>query len=590
MQQAPVIGSTRPTRPLLLAVIGLLALALVQTASSSGAPALHDRSASVIVRELAGSGLAGERAVERLGGQVGMPLSIIGGFEARLPQASVATLRSAPGIASVTLNETIEPLFHTWDLDLFGGGQDQPQDPGSMSVIGNVVGVHAYWSRHLTGEGVDVALIDTGVVPVQGISSPGKVVNGADLSFESQSDSLRYLDTYGHGTHLAGIIAGEAPGASEQEPFRGIAPDARLVSVKVGNAQGAADVSQVIAAIDWVVRHRHDEGLNIRVLTLAFGTDGVQDYLLDPLAYAVEVAWRKGIVVVVAAGNEGFGSSKLNDPANDPHVLAVGAEDPVGTQKVSDDTIPHWSSRGDASRHPDLVAPGVSVTSLRAPGSFLDERYPGARRGDGLFKGSGTSQAAAVAGGAAALIVQQRPAITPDQVKALLMGSATPIPGADPLAQGAGLIDLRAARTAPTPDAVQSWPPAGGAGSLELSRGSGHVVDETGIALDGERNIFGYPWSPLEWTATCWTETSWEGGSWNGTQWSGAAWTGQSWAERTWLAVPWSDPTWTGQPWAEQRTAERSWTGKSWAGDGWGGKSWGGKSWAASVWSSVSWG
>src|SRR5207249_6242881 len=139
------------------------------------------------------------------------------------------------------------------------------------------------------------------------------------------------------------------------------------------------DVSQVIAAIDWVVQHRTDNGMNIRVLNLSFGTDGTQDYRVDPLAYAAEVAWRKGITVVVAAGNSGYGTAQLNNPAYDPYVIAVGADDTKGTQSTSDDIIPDWSSRGDGTRNPDIVAPGKSIVSLRDTGSQIDLNHPEGR-------------------------------------------------------------------------------------------------------------------------------------------------------------------------------------------------------------------
>ena len=192
------------------------------------------------------------------------------------------------------------------------------------------VGAHYAWTQGYTGQGIDIALIDSGVVPVNGLTAPGKVINGPDLSFESQADNLRYLDTYGHGTHLAGIMAGRDDAVSEPtlanayDHFIGVAPDARIVNVKVADSRGATDVSQVIAAIDWVVQHRNDNGMNIRVINLSYGTDGTQDYLVDPLAFAVEQAWKAGIVVVVAAGNDGEGSP-LRNPATDPFVIAVGA-------------------------------------------------------------------------------------------------------------------------------------------------------------------------------------------------------------------------------------------------------------------------
>ena len=263
---------------------------------------------------------------------------------------------------------------------------------------------------------------------------------------------------------MAGIIAGRDDGApaviqkGNEDHFLGMAPDARVVSVKLADASGATDVSQVIAGIDWVVQNRNRNGLNIRVLNLSFGTDGVQSYLVDPLTYAAEVAWRKGIVVVVSAGNEGYGSAKLNNPAYDPHVLAVGGADGAGTYDYKDDTIQSWSSRGDGTRNPDLVAPGASILSLRNPGSTIDTEASTARVATRFFKGTGTSQAAAVVSGAAALVIQQRPTITPDQVKRLLTNGAQRLQKADPVAQGKGMMDLKFVRDQPTPTVTAAGP------------------------------------------------------------------------------------------------------------------------------------
>jgi serine protease AprX len=201
---------------------------------------------------------------------------------------------------------------------------------------------------------VDVALLDTGVVEVEGLR--GKVVHGPDLSYEADDAALRHKDTYGHGTHLAGIIAGRDSGAygvdkGDEDHFLGMAPEARVVSVKLADASGATDVSQVIAGIDWVVQNKNRNGLNIRVLNLSFGTDGVQSYLLDSLTYAVEVAWRKGMVVVVSAGNEGFGSAKLNNPAYDPHVLAGGGGRVGGGRPGHPAAASHHPQPGQEAAH-----------------------------------------------------------------------------------------------------------------------------------------------------------------------------------------------------------------------------------------------
>jgi serine protease AprX len=331
--------------------------------------------------------------------------------------------------------------------------------------------------------------------------------------------------------------------------------------------------------------------LNIRVLNLSFGTDGTQDYRLDPLAYAAEVAWLHGIVVVVAAGNAGFGSPQLNDPAYDPYVIAVGADDTKGTDDPKDDAIPSFQSRGNSVRHPDVVAPGKSIVSLRDPGSYVDDANPGARVGNSrFFKGSGSSQATAIVSGAVATMLQQHPSLTPDQVKALLMQTATRLPNADAVAQGAGLINMHAAREAKmssVADAVQTWPRSSGLGSLQLARGS-VVTDDSGVVLQGEQTIFGDPWDPGAWAAASWAGTSWSGGTWDGEALAGDCWCGSSWTGRTWSGRTWSGSSWSGRTWSG-----RTWSGRTWSGSGWSAGSWGDGeaptslstgSWASTIW------
>jgi serine protease AprX len=561
---------------------------------------------SVIVRELAGAGNAPERAVSALGGSVEEPLGIIGGFTATLPADRVAALRTAPGVTSVTENAPVELLDTTVPTEVL----DQA---GSMfRVTHEVTGATAMWEKGINGKGIDVALIDSGVVPVEGLSGKDKVVYGPDLSFEAQvcdessctASPQTNLDTYGHGTHMAGIIAGRDSKANprtfrDPETFAGMAPGARIVSLKLADAYGATDVSQVIAGIDWVVQNKNRNGLNIRVLNLSFGTDGVQDYQLDPLTYATEQAWHAGIVVVVAAGNGGYGTPKLNNPAYDPYLIAVGGSDSRGTYDVQDDVVPAWSSTGDGTRNPDVVAPGASIVSLRSPGSYLDESYPAARQGERFFRGSGTSQAAAVVSGAAALLLQQRPKMTPDQVKALLMGTTQQLPVANPIAQGDGLIDLRAARDAATPKAVQSWPRASGQGTLEGARGSANLEYE-GTRLEGEIDVRGQAWNPAVWASAAAAGTTWTGGSmkkgtWTGGAWNGSDWfvtdagNGLTWAGRVWGGRVWGSLTWAGRVWGGRVWGGDAWTGRVWGGRVWGGDAWTGRVWGGSAWSGADW-
>ncbi|MDK3258924.1 S8 family serine peptidase [Blastococcus capsensis] len=569
------------------------------SAGASAAPV------SVIVQEFPGAGNAPERAVAALGGTVEEPLGIINGFSATVPADRLGVLRAAVGVRSVTEDAAVELL----DAET----EAVNSLPTSMySINHEIIGASGMWDKGFTGRGVDVALIDSGVVPVDGLRGSGKVVHGPDLSFEAQlcdetgcDDSpVRDLDTYGHGTHMAGIIAGRddataSPVTSgDTSNFKGVAPDARIVSVKVADAFGMTDVSQVIAAIDWVVQNRNRDGLNIGVLNLSFGTDGVQDYQLDPLTYAAEVAWHSGIVVVVAAGNGGYGTEKLNNPAYDPYVIAVGGVDGKGTHGVGDDIIPTWSSTGDGGRNPDLVAPGASVASLRSPGSYLDDSYPNARTGERFFRGSGTSQAAAVVSGAAALLIQQRPGITPDQVKALLVGTAKELPKADAVAQGHGLVDLKRARQAKTPAAVQTWPRATGVGSLDAARGSAHAELE-GTLLEGEFDVRGTAWDAQSWSRGAAAGTTWSGDSaWNGQEWyvssrdgelASLTWSGRTWAGRTWASLTWAGRTWAGRTWAGRTWAGDSWTGRTWAGVEWTGRTWAGRTWAGRTWAGVVW-
>jgi serine protease AprX len=592
-----------------IATATVLAVGVAGTAAAQASPGVSAEQVPVIVRELAGAGDAPEGAVSALGGTVQKPLDIIHGFSATMPADRVGVLRSAAGVESVTENAAV----HLTSTDTA-----QTQDlTGSMyRITHEVTGATAMWERGIIGAGIDVAVIDSGVVPVDGLRARGKVVSGPDLSFEAEvcddkgcrPGPAQNYDSYGHGTHMAGIIAGRDDNASprnyrDPDVFIGMAPGARIVSVKVADASGATDISQVIAAIDWVVQNRNRNGLNIRVLNLSFGTDGVQDYQLDPLTYAAEVAWHSGIAVVVAAGNGGYGTTKLNNPAYDPYVIAVGGADSRGTYGVQDDVVPAWSSTGDGTRNPDLVAPGTSVVSLRSPGSYLDTVYPGARSGERLFRGSGTSQAAAVVSGAAALLLQQRPGMTPDELKALLMGTAERLPAADPIAQGSGMLDLVNARDAATPKSVQTWPRATGRGSLDAARGSAHV-DIDGQTLTGETDVTGAAWSPATWTAAAAAKRTWQGGSVTGSSrngvsfaagsWNGSAWNGHTWNADSWAGQTWDGTQWVATPWTDNGDDSsfegKTWSGKTWSGKTWSGKTWSGKTWSGKTWSGIGWG
>jgi serine protease AprX len=459
-------------------------------------------------------------------------------------------------------------------------------DPYSMQNIAVADGVQSWWRAGVTGKGVDVALIDTGVAPVPALSGSNKVVNGPDLSLESQDPSFQHLDTNGHGTFMAGIIGGND---GQTGGYRGVAPGSRILSVKVGDANGGVDVSQVIAAIDWVVQHRHDHGLDIRVINLSYGTASSQPYLLDPLAYAAEQAWRKGIVVVAAAGNGGIGAG-LADPAYDPWLISVGAADTMGTPSLADDEPAPFTAGAACGTcaAATLLAPGMHLQGLRVPGSYIDENNPSAALGSLYFRGSGTSQAAAYVSGAVGLLLQKYPKLTPDQVKQMLVAGAQPLPGASPLVQGHGELDLSKLLTAPGHSGAAGRGPgaprwATGGGSLQLSRGN-DLLSLNGVALAGDRDIFGKRFNAKAMATLERADHSWTGGRWNGSSWTGSSWSGHSWSGSSWSGSSWSGSSWSGSSWSTL-----SWSGNSWSGSSWSGSSWSGSSWSGSSWSAFSW-
>ncbi|MGC9665462.1 S8 family serine peptidase [Planosporangium sp. 12N6] len=580
-------------------VAGLVMPAVLAVTGSPAVAAYADPGPEVPVIVQYDDAAAAAKAVARVGGVLGRRFEVAQAYPARVPASGIGALRAAPGVRAVTPDGAVALTGKDWISD-----KDDLATYAVSSATGvaQTIGAPDVWKkkdasgRPITGTGVGVALIDSGIVPVEGLTDSSRIVNGPDLSFESQTPDLRSLDTFGHGTHMAGIIAGRdtgvTPGTEPPTGFVGVAPGATLVNIKVAAADGSVDVSQVIAAIDWVVAHRDDPGLNIRVLNLSFGTDSMQDPRFDPLSFAVEAAWRKGIVVVVAAGNSGSGATRLGMPAMNPYVLAVGGADQRGTLPTGDDAVGDFSSRGSSVRHADLLAPGRSIVSLRDPNSFIDTNYPTgllpASIDPGLrfFRGTGTSQAAAVVSGAAALLLQQRPDLTPDQVKRLLTATATPLKGSDAISQGAGEINVKKAVATATPKYTQAAVPSLGTGSLEGARGAAHVVDpDTGVELTGEQDIMGNAFDAACWSVAAGNGSAWIDGTWNGAAWTGADWsTTTPWSGRTWSGTTWEGLTWSGRTWSGATWDGRTWSGRTWSGTTWSGRTWSGGYWSGTTW------
>ena len=492
------------------------------------------RSAGVIVRGVSSGAAAA--AVGRHGGRTVRDLPIVDGVAARVPRPALAALARDPGVREVSR-----------DGALAVQQTDASPVHNASSVFPEVVGADALWAKGWTGTGVAVALVDTGIDKVGDLA--GRVKGGIDLTDEGDP----YLDSFGHGTFVAGVLAGD--GKASDGVNRGVAPGADLVPVKIAGRSGASDVSHVLAAIQWVVSFRDKYG--IRVMNLSLGTDSTQPYLRSPLNYAVERAWDAGIVVVASASNSGPQPGTVAKPGDDPLVVTVGAVDDNATVTRQDDVMAGFSGVGptaaDGLDKPDLVAPGRSVLGLRAPGSAVDDANPNSRVGSDYFKGSGTSFSTAVVSGAVALLLDKEPGLTPDQIKHRLTSTAAPGPVGQLNVDGAGSLDAYAAATAQTfTSANQGVARSKGQGPLRLDRGSLTVAagDKSGSErLNSERTAQRKAWNGSQYRGASWNSSRWYGSQWASSRWYSTRWYANDFSSSRWYSTRWYGSRWYATAW-----------------------------------------
>ena len=469
-----------------------------------------------IVQMASGSSPAhGKRLVERLGGRVTSPtLSVINGFGASLTPEDAASLAADGGVHAVSPNGSASPrtdlqvddpdappsdtpLTADEEADLNGGDEEadvepesvsteaktsggmrcpvtdattrkskrlnysrRDRDPSILSALRRIhqpflrsLGVDRSWTRS-TGAGVSVAVIDTGIAgdhaDFQLAGGRGSRVIASAVTNPCATDAN---DHFGHGTHVAGLIAGNSLNSANKNRrgrYMGIAPRANLVSVKVSDDDGGTTVLDVIYGIQFAVDHKTQFG--IRVINLSLSSTVAESPLTDPLDAAVESAWFNGLVVVAAAGNEGAASDAVSyAPANDPYVITVGGLDDRGTWTGRDDILAPWSSRGVNQlgvRKPEVLAPGARLVSSLAPGSDFARLCPTCIVDGDYFRVSGTSMSAAVVSGVAALMVSENPSWSPNQVKGAMLSTLRDVPGAG------ATVDAYAA--------LRGWGPANG--------------------------------------------------------------------------------------------------------------------------------
>ena len=495
---------------------------------------------AVIVRAEAkrGNGHQAERAgaaVHRADGRAGRALSIVGGASAILTGAEILALLNDSDVAYVASDDLV---FASFDPV---AGAALAASPGILAV-----GAPDAWRQlGVSGRGIGVAVLDSGIAPHPDLAS--RIVASVDFTSGTGAATLvPPADPGGHGTHVAGLVAGD--GTASGGAYTGIAPGANLVDVRVISSTGSTTVSTLIAGMEWVLAHR--AAYNIRVVNLSAGAPVTVSYNEDPLAAAVEILVFAGITVVVSAGNAGPGTSTITTPGFDPYVITVGAIDDSGTATLADDAIASWSSQGptaiDGLAKPDLVAPGRKVVSLRSPASTLDLQLPD-RVVAGLdplapayFRLSGTSMAAPVVAGVVALILERTPTLSPAQVKQRLMGTAVPLAYGSLYTTGSGLVSAPAAVAAvdQTAAAVAAPVSAGFASTVYTSL-SGQPLVWRDTGFNGGVDSKGVPWSAVNWTDITWDLITWENLVWEAFNWSVV-----SWQDVTWESVTWEDITW----------------------------------------------
>jgi serine protease AprX len=530
-----------------IAVVGAAIVAALAGSPVAGVPKASASTNETVI--VTATGLLSPAAVVLgAGGTLLAQFHLIDGVEAVIPAVLEPVLEALPGI-------TVTP-------DVSVSVQDTPESTGphtpSDAFLGQT-GATRLAAAGDTGRGVTVAVLDTGIDNLPDFS--GRLIGGVDLTGRNNP----FQDSYGHGTFVAGLIAGN--GASSGGQYSGEAPGASLVSVKVAGANGTTDLANLILGLQWAVDHRASYG--IKVLNMSLGFQSALSTVINPLDLAVQAVWGSGVAVVVSAGNAGPFNGTILSPGDDPLVITVGALDDMAASSIAGDEMCDFSSAGPTSPDglvkPDLVTSGRSVVSLAAPGSTIYNNFPSARVGSANFVGSGTSFSAAITSGAAALVLADNPGLTPNQIKARLLGTTNPGPVGNPFVDGHGALNAYAAATA---------------GPMILSQSAASLLPTLpGITVPLSPTGPANTWNPNLWSGKSVVPGPTDGRAWNGWAWNGDDWNGWTWTGRAWNVGDWDGAAWNG----------RAWNGRAWNDSGWVGSAWTGSAWTGSAWNSSAW-
>ena len=426
------------------------------------------------------------------GSSVVARLDRVGAVQVTAPVSSLSRLARTPGVRGVRPDFALRTLS---DGASTSGGVLAP------SAVGGIAG------SSTAGRGVVVAVLDSGVEDTAALSRSSKrLYRGPD--FTNTSSGPR--DGFGHGTFMANLIAGGAVDGT----VIGVAPAATVVDVKVANADGSTTLSTVLKGLNWVA----DKASNYAgqgVVSLSLGADRpTGGYGSDPLTDACDAVQKAGVTVVTAAGND---PTQVTDPGQDPQVFTIGAADTSAGPVVAP-----FSGRGTPAgmRKPDVVAPGVHMLSILPSGSAIAQANPASRTGK-LWRGSGTSQATAVAAGAVAAFMTGRSGVSPQDVRASFGTAAQDLPGDG---DGYGLLVIP---------------------SVLVDGDATLAPQQPATNPDGSPNPQASSWASTSWSSTSWSSTSWSSTSWSSTSWSSTSWSSTSWSSTSWSSTSWSASSWS---------------------------------------------
>lgn len=450
-----------------------------------------------------------EAIVKQAGGEIVADLDIINAFSAQMTTRAAFELAADPAVRWVSLDAPVKSTSCSACVST----------ANLKNAYIRTLRADRVWNTapYIQGSWIGVAVLDSGINQSGDLfTASGRNRLIANVRYNSdynQSPS----DGYGHGTHVSSIIASD--GSDSNGEYIGVAPRANIINVKVSNDNGSARMQDVVLGLQWILNNK--TRYNIRVVNISLNSSVAESYNTSPLNAAAEILWFNGIVVVVSAGNHG--ANTIYPPANDPFVITVGATDDKGTGSLSDDTLATFSAYGtddNGGIKPDLVAPGRNIVARLVNSNMgVAQSHPANKVGNQYFRMSGTSMAAPMVSGVVALLLNDEPSLTPDQVKFRLMATAnTNFSGYDPNKAGAGCVDAYAAITGTTTETAN-----------------------TGILIS---DLLSTGPEPVLWNTVGWNSVGWNSVGWNSVGWNSVGWNSVGWNSVGWNSVGWNSDYW----------------------------------------------